>query len=797
MDRTQFHVQGMTCASCVGHVEKAIQGLPGIEKALVNLATEQATVHFDGARVNEERIFQAVIAAGYGVAAKGEDEQNERARVFPIVISAALTAPLVLAMFAAMFHWEALRFLHQFELQLLLATPVQFIIGWRFYRVGWKTLRAGTPGMDLLVMLGTSAAYFLSLYNGLHSAAQGLYFEASAVIITLVLLGKYLEARAKGRTGEAIKKLSGLQANSATVERENREMEIPVSEIVFGDVVILKPGGRVPVDGVVMRGYSAVDESTLTGESLPVEKAEGDTVLSGSINSYGVLHYRATHLGKDSVLARMIQIVQEAQASKAPIQRLADKVAGFFVPVVLLIALISFLVWWLVFAQPVQGILAAVAVLVIACPCALGLATPTAMIVGIGMGARNGILIRSGETLELAEKVRCVILDKTGTITEGKPKVESLVALATGLSEGELLRLAAALEKYSEHPLAASITAAAHERGLELPQVADFCAYPGEGVGGYIGGKFYAIGNARMMKRLGAGDLAGEKVAHGGGQTLVFLFSEEHEVLGWIGIADQMKADSAAAIQNLKDMGFAVYMMTGDNWHSAQAIAAKAGVANVLAEVLPEQKAGEVSKLQEQGYRVAMAGDGVNDAPALALADVGIAMGQGTDVAMEAGDITLMRGNLAGIATAIELSKMTMRKIRQNLFWAFFYNFAGIPFAALGLLNPMIAGAAMAFSSVSVVGNSLSLRRFSVREKQAITLNTKEEYMGEVILHVEGMTCNHCKMRVEELAGNVAGIERAVVDLSGATLSLAGNLEPRVVAQVQAAVTAAGYPVKG
>ncbi len=838
----QLRIHGMTCASCVAHVEKSIQKLAGIEQVAVNLATEKVAVRYDKSRLRESDIIQAVAAAGYsaspadevGSASRDQNAARQQQRdLLLLSCSAILTLPLFLAMLDGILgRHNALNFLHSTVLQAFLATPVQFIIGWRFYRNGIRSLLAGHPGMDLLVMLGTTAAYSLSLYNGFAGATGHLYFETSSIIITLILLGKYLEAGAKGKTSQAIKKLMGLQPEKAIIideEGQGPEREVALADVTIGEIVLLKPGGRVPVDGEIVAGHSAVDESTITGESIPVEKGPGDKVVSGSINSYGSLRYRATHLGKDSVLARMIQIVEQAQASKAPIQKIADKVSGIFVPVLLLLAALTFLFWWLVLGQPVPGILAVVAMLVIACPCALGLATPTAIMVGTGLGAERGILIRSGETLEQAGKISSAVLDKTGTITRGIPQVEQIHVIQSTddprSDRAELLRLAASLEHYSEHPLAIAICASARSyegRELTLSEVQDFRSWPGEGIEGWIEGRHYAVGNSRMLRRLDLEVTQREqqhKVAlEERGQSVVMLLCER-QIMGLIGIADQIKSGSAAGIRCLRDMGIEVYMLTGDNRRSAQAIATQAGVQQVLAEVLPEQKAAEVRKLQQRGECVAMAGDGVNDAPALALADVGIAMGQGTDVAMEAGDITLMHGDLGHIATAIELSQKTMRNIRQNLFWAFFYNSVGIPFAALGLLNPLIAGAAMAFSSVSVLSNALRLRRFTPKGSQGLQGSYKDqqsrsrseilaippisnmratrprEETMETSLKIEGMTCNHCKTHVEKAVEGVEGVERAEVDLAAAILTVGGKLSPEVVAQIQTAVTEAGYSV--
>jgi len=824
MEIIQLNIKGMTCASCVAHVEKGIKKTGGIDMASVNLATEKATVSYDPAMVNVDAIIKSVIDAGYGAslpepAEEGAEEARKRKELKALklktLVSALLSAPLLAAMFAMIFKIEALHFLHKPWLQLILATPVQFWIGARFYKAAWKSLRAGSPGMDVLVALGTSAAYFFSIYNGFFSSAEGapeLYFEASAIIITLVLLGKYLEAGAKGKTSEAIKKLMGLQPKTARVERDGEAADIPISDVVPGDIVLIRPGERIPVDGPILEGATAVDESMITGESMPVEKKAGDRVVSGTINSYGSIRFRAEHVGKDSVLARIIAVVEEAQGSKAPIQKLADQVAAVFVPVVLGIALVTFLVWWLGFGSLSHGIMAAVAVLVIACPCALGLATPTAIMVGTGVGAGRGILIKNGEILQAAGKLTAVVLDKTGTITRGKPELKEFIPLensGTGLDRNGLLSLAAGLEDHSEHPLARAVVNAAAEEGLVLKKTEQFTALPGKGIRASFEGIEYLIGKTEYVASEGA-DLSGasDRIAalEEAGNTVVVL-AGGGKALALLAIADKIKDHSAEGIRMMKGLGLEVYMITGDNRRTAEAIAAEAGVDHVLAGVLPEGKAEEVKKLQEAGHKVAMVGDGVNDAPALATADTGIAMGEGSDIAMESSDITLMRGDLREIAAAVQLSRKTMGKIRQNLFWAFFYNSIGIPFAALGLLNPIIAGAAMAFSSVSVVSNSLSLKNFRLRTSKqessgagsagsadplsGTDKKTSKENLMDVVLKVDGMSCNHCKMSVEKAANSVDAVTSAVVNLDRKEVSLTMTADK--LDAVKAAITEAGF----
>ncbi|WP_278294226.1 copper-translocating P-type ATPase [Caloranaerobacter azorensis] len=596
-------------------------------------------------------------------------------------------------------------------LQLALATLVQFIIGYRFYKGAYHSLKGGGANMDVLVALGTSAAYFYSLYN-LISGVKEYYFEASAVIITLILLGKMLEAIAKGRTSEAIKKLMNLQAKTARVIRDGKELDIPVEQVVVGDIVVVRPGEKIPVDGIVIEGNSSVDESMLTGESIPVDKKEGDEVIGATINKHGTFKFKATKIGRDTVLSQIIKLVEEAQGSKAPIQRLADKVAGIFVPTVIGIAILTFAIWYFVEGDFTNALINAVAVLVIACPCALGLATPTAIMVGTGKGAENGILIKGGEYLERAHQIDTLIFDKTGTITKGEPEVTDIISF--NKSKEDILKFAAIAEKASEHPLGQAIVKKGEESGIKLTDPEKFNAIPGHGIFAVIEGKEVYLGNRKLMKdkNINIEDIEDEIVnLESQGKTAMIL-SINGRVEGIIAVADTVKEHSREAIKQLKSMGIEVYMITGDNERTANAIAREVGIENVIAEVLPEHKAQEVEKLKAQGKKVGMVGDGINDAPALVKADIGFAIGTGTDVAIEAADITLMKGDLRDIVLAIRLSRRTMRTIKQNLFWAFFYNSIGIPLAALGFLNPMIAGAAMAFSSVSVVSNSLRLKRF-------------------------------------------------------------------------------------
>ncbi len=722
-------IAGMTCVSCSSRVERGLRDVKGVQAAAVNLANEKASVSFDPSRVDISDLIQQVRKVGYGAEKVEEDqvgrEQEVRAGEIQklrksFLVSALLSFPLLMAMVAGLFRIEQLMFLHNPILQLFLATPVQFIIGWRFYRNSWHSLKAGSPGMDLLIAMGTSASYFFSIYSGFFQTLTpgekpGLYFEASALIITLVLLGKMLEAVARGKTSEALKKLIGLKPKTSRVIRDEKEIDIPLWEVVTGDLVVVRPGEKVPVDGEVIEGNSAVDESMITGESLPVDKASGDKVIGATINRYGTFTFKAEKVGKDTVLSQMIKVVEEAQGLKAPIRKLADKVAGIFVPTVLAIALVTFFVWYLILGDPGQGFISAVAVLVIACPCALGLAIPTAIMVGTGKGAENGILIRSGESLELAHKLSVVVLDKTGTITLGKPSVTDVVPL-NGTDRKDLLLKAGIAEKKSEHPVASAIFQKALDVHGEIPDPETFSAIPGRGVQVITGNRTIFVGSQGLLEERGISlqDYRTLIISLEGQGKTVVLLGEDQKCIGIIAVADTVKDTSRSAVAGLKKMGLEVYMITGDNQRTAEAIGKQVGIIRILAGVLPEKKAEALSNLQKQGEIVAMVGDGINDAPALATADIGMAMGTGTDIAMEAGDITLIRGNLESISDAIMLSRKTMSRIRQNLFWAFFYNLIGIPFAAAGLLSPIIAGAAMSFSSVSVVTNSLSLKRFKI-----------------------------------------------------------------------------------
>jgi len=713
-------VEGMTCAACSARVEKVLNKLDGVVNASVNLSTNKAIVEYPSGSIDDASFIKAIEKAGYKAEVEVErdlDREKEmrekeiKSLKTSFILSAILSLPLFSAMF---FHMAGIHtILTNGWFQLALATPVQFIIGYRFYKGAYNSLRGGGANMDVLVSMGTSAAYFYSIYN-LIKGVHEFYFEASAVIITLILLGKTFEAVAKGKTSEAIKKLMGLQPRTARVIRDGEEIDIAIEKVDIGDIIVVRPGERIPVDGIIVEGNSAVDESMITGESIPVDKAKGDEVIGATINKFGTFKFKATKVGKDTVLSQIIKLVEDAQGSKAPVQRLADKISGIFVPVVVAIAIITVLGFTLIKGDFNTGLINAVAVLVIACPCALGLATPTAIMVGTGKGAEKGILIKSGEHLERAHKMNTIIFDKTGTITKGEPELTDILSFDS-MDKDELLRIAASVEKTSEHPLGQAIVKKAEEELLKLTEPEEFMAVPGKGLQGKHEGRRVLIGNRKLMQDNGISIEMGEEDLlrlEEEGKTAM-LVAIDGKLEGIIAVADKIKETSKKAIEELKAIGLEVYMITGDNERTARAIAKEVGITNVLAEVLPENKADVVERIKKEGKEVGMVGDGINDAPALAAADVGFAIGTGTDVAMEAADITLMRGDLQGVVTAIRLSHRTMKTIKQNLFWAFFYNSIGIPFAALGFLNPMIAGAAMAFSSVSVVTNSLRLKKFN------------------------------------------------------------------------------------
>ncbi|OKL36702.1 heavy metal translocating P-type ATPase [Domibacillus mangrovi] len=728
-EKKEFDITGMTCAACATRIEKGLNKLDGVNKATVNLALESATVEYNPSLIDTQDITKRVEKLGYGAISKENKEDNVDYREKEIkkqqtklIVSLILSLPLLWAMVS---HFSFTSFIYLPEalmnpwVQLVLATPVQFIIGLQFYVGAYKALRNKSANMDVLVALGTSAAYFYSLYLtidsiGSHAHMVELYFETSAVLITLILLGKLFEAKAKGRSSEAIKKLMGLQAKTAIVVRDGVEKEIPLEEVIVGDIVYIKPGEKVSVDGEIVEGRSALDESMLTGESVPVDKAIGDAVIGATINKNGFLKIKATKVGRDTALSQIIKVVEEAQGSKAPIQRLADQISGIFVPIVVGIAIVTFLIWfiWISPGSFAEALEKLIAILVIACPCALGLATPTSIMAGSGRAAEFGILFKGGEHLEMTHKLDTVILDKTGTVTNGTPKLTDVI-VNENMDENEFLSLIGSVENQSEHPLAQAIAQGVKEKNISLKEVQEFESIPGYGVKANVDNKTILIGTRKLMSRENihiADATTNMECFENNGKTAM-LASLDGKYMGIVAVADTIKETSKEAIQRLKDLNIQVVMITGDNTRTAGSIAKQVGVDHVIAEVLPEGKAEEVKKLQSQGRKVAMVGDGINDAPALVVADIGMALGTGTDVAMEAADITLISGDLNNIADAIIMSKKTIRNIKQNLFWAFAYNVLGIPIAAMGLLAPWLAGAAMAFSSVSVVLNALRLQR--------------------------------------------------------------------------------------
>lgn len=728
--QTTVQITGMTCAACANRIEKGLNRMEGVTHAAVNFALEQATVTYDPAKVNAVQLEEKVEALGYGAIVKQEAQESGDHRQKEIMkqkrklwISALLSLPLLWSMVGhfsfTSFIWVPDLFMNPW-FQLLLATPVQFIIGRQFYVGAYKALRNGSANMDVLVALGTSAAYFYSLYVTLEWNRMGgqhqpeMYYETSAVLITLILLGKLFEALAKGRSSEAIKTLMGLQAKTALVIRDGQESIIPIEQVIPGDVLLVKPGEKIPVDGDVIEGHSTVDESMLTGESIPVEKRVGDAVIGATLNKSGALKIKATRVGRTTALAQIIKVVEEAQGSKAPIQRVADVISGIFVPVVVGIAVVTFFIWyiWLAPGSFADALKCAIAVLVIACPCSLGLATPTSIMAGSGRAAEFGILFKGGEHLEATQQINTVILDKTGTITKGKPELTDVV-VESGITEEWFLTLVGAAERNSGHPLAEAIVAGIREKGIDLPEAQEFIDIPGFGIRAVVEGSEVLVGTRRLMERYevdaSAAHSSMEELEAAGKTAMLAAVDGTYQ--GIVAVADAIKETSKEAVSRLKALGIEVVMITGDNERTASAIARETGIDRVLAEVLPEGKAEEVKKYKQMGRKVAMVGDGINDAPALATADIGMAIGTGTDVAMEAADITLMRGDLNSIPDAIAMSKKTMRNIRQNLFWALAYNVIGIPVAAAGFLEPWLAGAAMALSSVSVVLNALRLQR--------------------------------------------------------------------------------------
>jgi Cu+-exporting ATPase len=730
-------IEGMHCASCAAIITRGLTKTPGVQQANINYATHKGLVTYDEAVAKEEDLLKAVEKKGYTarVITQDEDPEAQRKReeaetrqlkrLFLVSLSLALPA-LVIGM--ALMKDGLLYPLARYELPyaqyllFLLATPVQFYVGWRFYRSAWSALRAGSANMDTLIALGTSAAYLYSVYLVFIAGSDVQYFEISAALITFVMLGKLLESAARGKTSDAIRKLMGLASKTALVVRDGKEVELSIDDVIISDIIIVKPGEKIPVDGEIVDGSSSVDESMITGESIPVEKIPGSQVIGGTVNKHGSFRFRATRVGANTTLSQIVKLIEEAQGQKAPIQRFADVIAAYFVPIVILLALITFSVWFFLVGEPFAFALStAIAVLVIACPCALGLATPTAIMVGTGKGASHGILIKGGEALENSHKVRAVVFDKTGTITNGTPKVTDLVP-EQGVSERQLLHIAASIEKRSEHPLAEAIVEKAKQERVGLREASSFKAIPGHGIAAHLEGHQFLLGNRKLLTEhhidLKAADDDIARLEDEG--KTVMMVATTHRLLGLVAVADTIKEDAPKAIARLRKMGIEAYLITGDNRRTAAAIARQAGIPpeHVFAEVLPEEKAGHVKQLQGGGRRkVAMVGDGINDAPALAQADIGIAMGSGTDVAMETGNVVLMRNELEDVPRAFKLSRLTMGKIKQNMFWAMFYNTLGIPVAAGALyfvtgwlLSPILAGGAMALSSVSVVSNSLLLR---------------------------------------------------------------------------------------
>lgn len=839
--KQKFDVTGMTCSACSAHVEKSVSKLEGVQCVNVNLLQNSMVVEYDDNALGTTDIIHAVESGGYGASVQGETKTQETPKNVAaeemhhmkrrLIASFCFLIPLFYISMGHMMGAPLPAILLGDEnvmifalTQLFLTIPV-LIINKKYFVVGFKALWNKAPNMDSLIALGSAASVIYSvfaIYSMAYAMGHGdlmtahhygmeLYFESAAMILTLITVGKYMETRSKGKTSEAISKLMDLAPKTATVLRGGVEQEIPVEDVVTGDTIIVKPGQRIPVDGKIIEGFSAVDESAITGESIPVEKQVGDTVIGATVNKSGYFRMTATRVGKDTTLSQIIALVEEAGASKAPIAKLADKVSGVFVPVVITIAILAAVIWFVAGNQPFSFALSiGIAVLVISCPCALGLATPTAIMVGTGKGAEYGILVKSAESLEIAHQVQTVVLDKTGTLTEGKPVVTDVV-LAKGILRNRLLKQAAAVEALSEHPLAEAIVAYAKEKEVAFEKAENLTATAGQGVEADVAGKHILAGNLKMMQergiQLGEWEAKAVELAEAGKTPL--FFAENETFLGIVALADTLKPTSKAAVDAFHQMGIEVVMLTGDNKRTAEAIARELDI-QVIAEVLPQDKEREVRRLQEQGKKVAMIGDGINDAPALMRADVGVAIGAGTDVAMESADIILMKSDLMDAVTAIELSHATIRNIKENLFWAFFYNACGIPLAA-GVfypflewqLNPMFAAAAMSFSSAFVVGNALRLRLFRPKYAKTTTalpkediqkeLNHKEEIGMKKVLKIEGMMCNHCTGRVEKALNDLDGVT-AEVSLEGksATVTLSKDVSDETLVQT---VTDAGYEV--
>ena len=844
--KQKFNVTGMTCSACSAHVDKAVRKVPGVSEVNVNLLSNSMTVEYDPDKTTPQAIEAAVAEAGYGAAcplpaAKGgaraaapaADPMAEELKSMKrrLIVSFVFLIPLFYIAMGPMMGWPLPAFFHDMRtnglsvalIQFLLVLPIMYVND-KYYKVGFKTLFKGAPNMDSLIALGSAAAVIygiVALFQISWGLGHGdlalvdhwtmdLYFESAGMILTLITLGKFLETRSKGKTSQAITRLMDLSPKTATVLRDGAETEVPVEEVQVGDLILVRPGGSIPVDGVVVEGRSAVDESALTGESIPAEKGPGDKVAAAAINKSGSFTFRATRVGEDTTLAQMIRLVDEAASSKAPIAKLADKVAGVFVPAIIGIALVTAVVWLIATGGDVtRALTAGVSVLVISCPCALGLATPVAIMVGTGKGAENGILIKSAEALETLHTIDTVVLDKTGTLTQGKPVVTDCRP-APGVTEEELLMVASSLEKPSEHPLADAIVAEAAERNIPLAPVEDFEAVHGRGVKASLHGSPVLAGNAAMLADSGV-DLAGFDAEAAWlseqGKTPLY-FAEEGRLLGVVAVADTPKPTSAEAVSQFKKLGIQVVMLTGDNQRTADAVGRALGVDTVVAGVLPQDKEKKVASLQAEGRKVAMVGDGINDAPALARADVGLAIGAGTDVAIESADIVLMKSDLLDAVTAVRLSKATIRNIKENLFWAFIYNIIGIPVAAGVLyplfqiqLNPMIAAAAMSLSSVCVVSNALRLKFFkpTPRDRETDPVVQTIDEKGDTrqmkkTLNVEGMMCAHCKAHVEKALAGVDGVTEAVADLESktATVTLSKDVPDETL---KAAVAEAGYQV--
>lgn len=857
--KKNFKIEGMSCTACAAAIERTVNKMDGVEDAVVNYATENLSVTYNDSAVQAPAIVSAIEKIGYGAVPEqdaslsgkstakntaGENAQKQMKELQTrLIISLVFTIPLFYLSMGPMIGLPIPAFLDgdmnrlvNTITQMLLTLPVVYM-GAHFYKDGYKALWKRIPNMDSLVAVGTSASFLYGIYvlyqlawgysygdmTMVHHFAHEIYFEGTAVILTLITLGKYMEARAKGKTSQAIEKLIALAPDTALVERGNTEVEIPIDDVRLGDTVVIKPGDRIPVDGEIISGHSSVDESLLTGESIPVEKETGDHVICGSINKTGAFKFRATKIGDDTTLSKIIHLVEEAQSSKAPIAKIADQISRYFVPAVMGIAALSFIVWLLLGYEFSFALSMGISVLVISCPCALGLATPTAIMVGTGKGAEQGILFKNGPALETLGKADAIVFDKTGTITIGKPSITDIVPLGS-TDEETLLQLVASIEAKSEHPLSEAIVEGANERGIALRDVSDFNAIPGLGVEGTVDTRFISIGNQKLMKGSGIDPSTQTELYNtlsDAGKTPLFI-GEGSELIGIIAVADTLKENSANAIAQLKAMGTQVYMLTGDNERTARAIGSKINIDHVIANVLPEEKADLIKKLQTEGKQVIMVGDGINDAPALAQSDIGIAIGNGTDVAIESADVILMQNDLLQIVAAIQLSKATIRNIKQNLFWAFIYNTIGIPLAAgilylpFGLkLNPMFAAAAMSLSSVSVVLNALSLKGFKpkfipvndlpsahtdvtvvnnqINTSDPIMESQKEGTIMTKKLHVNDMSCKHCVKRVEDTLNAIDGVSNVQVSLEDAqaTMNVTDTVTDKMLCD---ALDEAGYP---